>query len=116
MLQVAIVAEVDTFIETYLVRRDEQGRRQVVKNGKLPAREFHWAALRVSAEGPRRAVDLLYDFPAEHWSHLWTTNPIESTFAAIRLRHRKTEGVGLARLSTVCVRRRCRKPFFNWSL
>lgn len=35
-----------------------------------------------------------YDFPAEHWSHLRTTNPIESTFATIRLRHRKTKGNG----------------------
>ena len=35
-----------------------------------------------------------YDFPAEHWSHLRTTNPIESTFATIRLRHRRTKGSG----------------------
>jgi len=27
-----------------------------------------------------------YDFPADHWRHLRTTNPIESTFATIRLR------------------------------
>ncbi len=35
-----------------------------------------------------------YDFPAEHWKHLRTTNPIESTFATIRLRHRRTKGCG----------------------
>src|SRR5205814_7869087 len=35
-----------------------------------------------------------YDFPAEHWVHLRTTNPIESTFATVRLRHRKTKGSG----------------------
>jgi putative transposase len=35
-----------------------------------------------------------YDFPAEHWRHLRTTNPIESTFATIRLRHRRTKGNG----------------------
>jgi hypothetical protein len=29
-----------------------------------------------------------YDFPAEHWTHLRTTNPIESTFATVRLRTR----------------------------
>lgn len=40
-----------------------------------------------------------YDFPAEHWSHLRTTNPIESTFATIRLRHRKTKGSGTRRTS-----------------
>ncbi|GIW99331.1 MAG: hypothetical protein KatS3mg111_2664 [Pirellulaceae bacterium] len=38
-----------------------------------------------------------YDFPAEHWKHLRTTNPIESTFATIRLRHRKTKGSGSRR-------------------
>jgi putative transposase len=35
-----------------------------------------------------------YDFPAEHWVHLRTTNPIESTFATVRLRHRRTKGSG----------------------
>ena len=40
--------------------------------------------------------DLLafYDFPAEHWRHVRTTNPIESTFATGRLRHRRTRGNG----------------------
>jgi putative transposase len=35
-----------------------------------------------------------YDFPAEHWIHLRTTNPIESVFATVRLRHRRTKGSG----------------------
>ena len=35
-----------------------------------------------------------YDFPAEHWIHLRTTNPIESTFATVRLRQRVTKGPG----------------------
>jgi len=35
-----------------------------------------------------------YDFPAEHWCHLRTTNPIESTFATVRLRTHKTKGSG----------------------
>jgi transposase-like protein len=35
-----------------------------------------------------------YDFPAEHWRHLRTTNPIESVFATVRLRHRRTKGNG----------------------
>ena len=34
-----------------------------------------------------------YDFPAEHWIHLRTTNPIESTFATVRLRTAKTRGM-----------------------
>lgn len=35
-----------------------------------------------------------YDFPAEHWVHIRTTNPIESVFASVRLRHSKTKGSG----------------------
>ena len=40
-----------------------------------------------------------YDFPAEHWKHVRTTNPIESTFATIRLRHRRTKGSGTRKTS-----------------
>ena len=40
-----------------------------------------------------------YDFPAENWCHIRTTNPIESTFATIRLRQRKTRGCGSAKAS-----------------
>jgi putative transposase len=35
-----------------------------------------------------------YDFPAEHWLHLKTSNPIESTFSSVRLRTRVTKGPG----------------------
>jgi len=35
-----------------------------------------------------------YDFPAEHWGHIRTTNPIESTFASVRHRSRQTKGCG----------------------
>jgi putative transposase len=35
-----------------------------------------------------------FDFPAEHWIHLKTTNPIESTFSTVRLRTRVTKGPG----------------------
>ena len=35
-----------------------------------------------------------YDYPAEHWIHLRTTNPIESTFATVRHRTKITRGPG----------------------
>jgi len=35
-----------------------------------------------------------YDFPAEHWIHIRTTNPIESTFATVRHRTKRTKGCG----------------------
>jgi putative transposase len=41
-----------------------------------------------------------YQFPAEHWPHLRTTNPIESTFATVRLRTQRTKGCG-SRVATL---------------
>ena len=41
-----------------------------------------------------------YDFPAEHWIHLRTSYPIESTFVTVRLRTKKTKGCG-SRLATL---------------
>ncbi|MCA2959757.1 MAG: IS256 family transposase [Silvanigrellales bacterium] len=42
----------------------------------------------------RERLLTFYDFPAEHWKHLRTTNPIESTFATVRLRTYRTKGPG----------------------
>lgn len=41
-----------------------------------------------------------YDFPAAHWMHIRTTNPIESTFATVRLRTKRTKGCG-SRMATL---------------
>ena len=41
-----------------------------------------------------------YDFPAQHWQHIRTTNPIESTFATVRHRTKRTKGCG-NRLATL---------------
>jgi len=42
----------------------------------------------------REQMLAFYDFPAEHWVHLRTTNPIESTFATVRLRTKRSRGCG----------------------
>ena len=42
-----------------------------------------------------------YDYPAEHWVHLRTVNPIESTFATVRLRTKVTKGAGARRRGLV---------------
>lgn len=42
----------------------------------------------------REELLVFYDFPAQHWVHVRTTNPIESTFATVRLRTTKTKGSG----------------------
>ena len=55
-----------------------------------------------------------YDFPAEHWKHIRTTNPIESTFAAVRLRTTKTKG-GLSRMTALTmVFKLCQSASKKW--
>jgi len=48
-------------------------------------------------EKDRAELLAFYDFPAEHWQHLRTSNPIESTFATVRLRTYRTKGPGSRR-------------------
>ena len=52
--------------------------------------KYHKAAERLVKD--RERLLSFYDFPAEHWKHIRTTNPIESTFATVRLRTVKTKG------------------------
>ena len=52
--------------------------------------KYHKAAERLIKD--RERLLSFYDFPAEHWKHIRTTNPIESTFATVRLRTAKTKG------------------------
>ena len=53
-----------------------------------------YAAAVACLETDRVELLAFYAFPAEHWIHLRTTNPIESTFATVRLRTHKTKGSG----------------------
>jgi transposase-like protein len=55
-----------------------------------------------------------YDFPAAHWIHLRTSNPIESTFATVRLRHRKTKGCGTRKATLAMVYKLCREAEKGW--
>jgi transposase-like protein len=48
----------------------------------------------------KEVLFVFYDFPAIHWQHIRTTNPIESTFATVRHRTRQTKGCG-SRLATL---------------
>ncbi len=55
-----------------------------------------------------------YDFPAEHWKHIRTTNPIESTFATVRLRTAKTRGCLSRRTALTMVFQLCRCAQKRW--
>ena len=63
----------------------------------------------------REQLLTFYDFPAEHWAHLRTTNPIESTFATIRLRHRKTKGNGTRRTSLTMMFKLAQSAAKKWN-
>ena len=45
-------------------------------------------------EKDKEQLFTFYDFPAEHWGHLRTANPVESAFSTVRHRHRQTKGSG----------------------
>ena len=55
-----------------------------------------------------------YDYPAEHWIHIRTTNPIESTFATIRLRHQSTKGNGTAKAPEAMAFKLCQQAEKSW--
>jgi transposase-like protein len=55
-----------------------------------------WPKAVAKVTGDADTLLTFYDFPAEHWLHLRTTNPIESTFSPVRARTRVTKGPGNA--------------------
>jgi transposase-like protein len=70
------------------------------------ARALEWFRSQFGARYPKAlakldadwtALTAFYDFPAEHWVHLRTTNPIESTFATVKLRTKVQRGAGSKR-------------------
>ena len=65
-------------------------------------------------EKDREVLLTFYDFPAEHWGHLRTTNPIESTFATVRLRQRRTKGCGSREASLTMVFMLARQAEARW--
>ena len=55
-----------------------------------------------------------YDFPAEHWKHIRTTNPIESTFATVRLRTHRTKGCLSRKTAFAMVFKLCQSASRKW--
>lgn len=60
----------------------------------LRTHEAKYKAAAECLEKDRESLLAFYDFPAEHWLHIRTTNAIESVFATVRLRTDKTKGCG----------------------
>ena len=76
--------------------RDAPDRDQATRAIEAFARDYGIKWPKAVAKITDDADELLtfYDFPAEHWIHLKTSNPIESTFASVRARTRVTKGPG----------------------
>jgi transposase-like protein len=76
--------------------RDAEDREHALAAMQTFAREFgaKWPKAVAKVVDDADALLAFFDFPAEHWVHLKTTNPIESTFATVRLRTRITKGPG----------------------
>jgi putative transposase len=68
--------------------RDAEDRQHAVTAAKAFAAEFgaKWPKAVAKIDDDLEPLLAFYDFPAEYWLHLKTTNPIESTFATVRLR------------------------------
>ena len=64
----------------------------------------------------REVLLAFYDFPAEHWIHVRTTNPIESTFATVRLRTKRTKGCGSRIACLTMVYKLMQSASKNWRL
>lgn len=64
----------------------------------------------------RKELLAFYDFPAEHWIHLRTTNPIESTFATVRLRTHKTKGAGSRTAALAMTFKLAKAAEANWRM
>jgi putative transposase len=62
----------------------------------------------------REALLTFYDFPAEHWKHVRTSNPIESTFATVRLRTAKTKGCLSRRTALAMVYKLAKSAERSW--
>jgi putative transposase len=76
--------------------RDAPDRDHAQQAIQVFARDYgvKWPKAVAKITDDAEALLCFYDFPAEHWGHLKTSNPIESTFASVRLRTRVTKGPG----------------------
>jgi transposase-like protein len=73
-----------------------------------------WPRATASLEKDRAELLAFYDFPAEHWGHLRTSNPIESTFATVRLRTYRTKGPGSREAGLAMAFKLARKAESRW--
>ncbi len=84
---------------------------------------FNRILVRFEAKYPRTMAKLIkgreellafYDFPAEHWVNIRTTNPIESTFSTVRLRTKRARNCGLRETTLAMLYKRLESAQKKW--
>jgi transposase-like protein len=73
---------------------EDRAHAQTAINAFAKTYGTKWPKAVAKITDDREELLAFYDFPAEHWIHLRTSNPIESTFSSVKLRTRVTRGAG----------------------
>ncbi len=108
-----------------IIGADEMGRKELlaIADGyRESAQSWREVLLDLKRRGLAIAPELatgdgalgFYDFPAEHWKHIRTTNPIESTFENVRLRTTKTKGCLSRKTALTMVFKLCQSAAKKW--
>jgi transposase-like protein len=71
-------------------QKPERAQREKVFNLFIKTYQLKYPKATQCLEKDREELLEFYDFPADYWPHIKTTNPIESTFSTIRLKTKKT--------------------------
>jgi putative transposase len=98
--------------EMYMAPKKEEGLRAFERFLSLYEEKYLKACECLRKDKER--LFTFYDYPAMHWQHIRTTNPIESTFATIRHRSQQTKGCGSARATLTMVFQLAREAEGHW--
>ena len=98
--------------EMYMARKKTEGLKAFERFLTLYEAKFPKACECLKKDKER--LFTFYDFPAMHWQHIRSTNPIESTFATIRHRSEQTKGCGSAQATLAMVFQLAREAEKHW--
>jgi len=98
--------------EMYLAETKEQALQAFETFRELYAEKYPKATQCLVKD--KDVLFAFYDFPQEHWQHIRTTNPIESTFATVRHRSRQTKGCGSREATLAMVYKLSREAEKKW--
>lgn len=89
----AVQSKVKSHLQNIWMAETREAAYQAFSNTLACFEDKYGKAMECLAKDKEKLL-AFYDFPALHWQHIRTTNPIESTFATVRLRTDKTKNCG----------------------